>query len=124
MKADRFISALHECESQHSPEPLLALFADDVELQRLNSDEPYRGHQGAHDFWNEYLSLFKDVRSDFTNVIEAGDVAVLEWTAHGHFESDTPISYRGVSIVEFAGDRVRRFRTYYDSAAFTQPAHA
>jgi ketosteroid isomerase-like protein len=34
-------------------------------------------------------------------------------------KSGTPIKYKGVSIVEFAGGKVKRFATYYDSAAFT-----
>lgn len=124
MNAERFINALHQCESQHSPDPLLELFTDDIELQRLKSDEPYRGLQGARDFWNEYLALFNDLRSEFKNVIEAPGFAVLEWTTTGHFQNGAPVSYRGVSILEFQGDRVRRFRTYYDSAVFTQSVHA
>lgn len=121
---ERFVQALARAEKSHAPEPLLDLFSDDAELMRLNSDEPYHGPQGARDFWTEYLSLFRDVRSQFTNIVESGETAVLEWEASGHFEHGAPVNYRGITVVEFAEDRIRRFRTYYDSAAFTQPAHA
>ncbi|MFN7140538.1 MAG: nuclear transport factor 2 family protein [Limisphaerales bacterium] len=119
-----FIRSLQESEQSHNPEPLLRLFADQCTLTRLNSDEPYNGRDGAKLFWDEYLGLFREIRSRFTNVIESGNTAVLEWDAEGRFETGEPIHYRGVSIVEFDGDKVRKFRTYYDSAPFTQHAHA
>ena len=53
----------------------------------------------------------------------AGDGgAALEWESEGALPTGAPIRYRGVSLLEFAGDRVKRFRTYYDSAAFVAPA--
>ena len=123
-QAERFVRALEQVEESHSPDPLVQLFTDDAELLRLNSDEPYRGRMGARTFWNEYLSLFREIRSHFIKVMEYGNTVVLEWHASGQFETGGPVQYRGVSVVEFQGDLVRRFRTYYDSAAFTQPTAA
>lgn len=125
MKASElFIRSLEKLEQTHTPEPLLELFTDNSALTRLDSEEIYGGRDGARAFWSEYLSLFKEIHSRFTHVLEAGNTAVLEWEAEGHFESGQPIHYRGVSIVEFQGDKVRRFRTYYDSARFIEHAHA
>jgi ketosteroid isomerase-like protein len=123
-QAERFIQLLQKLEREHSADPLLELFTDESQLNRLNSRDTYKGRDGAAAFWNEYLSMFKEIASQFTHVIEAGDTAVLEWEAHGRFEGGEQIHYRGVSIVEFAGDQVRAFRTYYDTAQFSQPAHA
>jgi hypothetical protein len=98
--------------------PVTALFGADAELHNLVKAEPAPEQQSALDFWQSYLAMFQQIRSDFTNVIEADQTAVLEWTSEGILHTGEPIRYRGVSIVEGAGDQVLRFRTYYDSAAF------
>ncbi|MCP6390939.1 nuclear transport factor 2 family protein, partial [Klebsiella pneumoniae] len=78
----------------------------------LARQEPHRGRYGAAAFWAEYLKAFARVRSEFTHVAEADGTATLEWTSSGELPSGRPIAYRGVSILELAGDRVHRFRTY------------
>lgn len=122
--SETFVKKLKQLEESHTPDPLLDLFTEQSKLMRLNSDEFYEGREGARSFWNEYLSLFKEIRSSFTNIIDAGNTAVLEWEAEGLFESGEPIRYRGISVVEFDGEKVRGFRSYYDSERFTQTAHA
>ena len=54
----------------------------------------------------------------FTDTRRADGSATLEWKSDGTLPDGKPISYRGVSLIDFDGDRVKRFRTYYDSAAF------
>ena len=54
---------------------------------------------------------------------ESGDLGLLEWTSSGRLSTDRDITYRAVSILEFDDDdRVARFATYYDTAAFLEPA--
>ena len=121
-RAERFMSALQQAESSHSVDPLVALFAADAELENPARSVRRNGTDGARAFWRDYLSAFDRIHSEFTHVIDdggGGDAATLEWRSDGRLaHSGEPISYRGVSIVEFAGDKVRRFVTYYDSATF------
>lgn len=121
--ANEFTSRLQEAERSGIGDRLAELFADDAELSNLVRHEPARGGDGARRFWGDYLKAFAKVRSRFTNVIEADGSVVLEWVSEGSLPDGSPLSYRGVSVLEVAGDRVRRFRTYYDTAAFvTAPA--
>ena len=118
--ADRFARALRESEEKKDPGPVAGLFADDAELANLAHEE--RGAGAARKFWQEYLDAFGAVRSEFSAVRQAEGWAVLEWTSEGTLPAGRPVKYRGVSILELNGERVTKFRTYYDSAALVTPA--
>jgi ketosteroid isomerase-like protein len=114
---ETFMRTLREAEKSRDPGPLAELFTDDAELSTLTRYEPRRGHTGTRQFWAEYLHSFGKVQSQFENVIEADGTAVLEWESDVTLPDGRPVKYRGVSILETGGGRVRRFRTYYDTAA-------
>lgn len=118
----RFIDGLQQSEKENSPDPVAALFADGSELANLTHER--KGRDGARQFWAEYLQAFKRIRSEFFAVNEGKDFAVLEWTSTGELPTGVPITYKGVSVLELAGGRVAKFRTYYDSAAFVAPKPA
>jgi ketosteroid isomerase-like protein len=122
--ADRFAAALRESEERKDPGPVAGLFAPDAELSNLAHPEPRRGADGARQFWQDYLDAFGTVRSEFSSVRQADGWAVLEWASEGTLPAGKPVRYRGVSILELDGDRVRRFRTYYDTAALVSPPAA
>jgi ketosteroid isomerase-like protein len=115
---ERFINALQHAERTGELDPLLALFHDDAAALNLGRTEPAEGREGLREFWGAYLSAFREIRSEFTHVIEGDEGSVLEWISRGTLPDGSPLEYRGVSVLETDGDRVRRFRTYYDSAVF------
>ena len=115
--AETFIRALQSAEAARDPGAVAQLFTDDAELSNLTRHGPFQGAAGARQFWAEYLHSFGQIRSQFRNVIEADGTAVLEWESEGTLADGRPVNYRGVSILETAGDRVKRFRAYYDTTA-------
>lgn len=119
--AERFMQTLQHIESTGDPAPMAGLFADDAELSNLGGRRAYRGRDGAVEFWRAYLDQFDEIRSDFGHVTESPDGAAAEWVSHGRLASGRPLRYSGVSVLEFDGSLIRRFRTYYDSAAFVAP---
>lgn len=114
--AERFIAALKAAEIRLEAGPLLPMFTPGALLQRMTHAQSLSASIEA--FWQEYLHNFIHIRSDFPQVYEAGDRAVLEWVSEGRMRDGQPIRYRGISILEFADGLVAGFRTYYDSAAF------
>ncbi len=80
------------------------------------------GRDGARRFWQAHLEQFHEVGSTFSRREESGRLGELEWTGEGFLRTGRPVSYRGVSLLELddAG-LVRRFATYYDTAAFLAP---
>ena len=113
-----FMQSLQHAERTGELDRLLALFHDDAEALNLGRTEPAQGRDGLEEFWRTYLSAFREIRSEFTHVIEADEGAVLEWVSRGALPNGEPVEYRGVSVLEVDGEHVRRFRTYYDSAVF------
>lgn len=116
-RAQAFMDALKTAESDENPDTLVALFTDDATLERM-THKTYKGKADAESFWQEYLEPFGDIATEFFNVTEDDDGAVLEWESKGTLEGGKAIHYRGVSSLSFEGDKVKAFRTYYDSAAF------
>lgn len=116
--AERFMQALKTIEKENSIEAIRLLFSDEAELQRLSKDTTYKGKEGVERFWHEYLNSFRTLETTFHNVIEGSGTVVLEWESSGELPNGKPLNYSGVSVLELQGDKVERFRTYYDSATF------
>jgi hypothetical protein len=117
--AQTFADALQRTEETRDPEHLVRLFAEGCELHNLAIGD--QNIEGARHFWQTYLNQFDHIRSEFSHLIEQDDQAALVWTSEGALRGGHPIRYRGTSILEVEGDKVRRFETIYDSAAFVRP---
>ena len=115
--AERFTRALQQLERERNVDRLVELFADDAELRRAPRAAIYRGREGARTFWAEYLDAFASIETRFYAVTEGDGRVVLEWHSVATAKQGRPIEYDGCSIVEGSGERVSRFRTYYDAAS-------
>ena len=124
MRAQTFIDALAALEQHGDLGPIVALHADDAELSNPNEPTPLRGREGAERFWRAYRGAFGEIRSEFRHVLEDGDAALLEWTSTGRLASGAALRYDGVTSLEWAGDRVRRFRAYFDPRDVKEKAGA
>lgn len=113
-RAQRFVDALAKLEERGELEPLLSLFAEDAKVSNVASRREFSGREGARHFWTEYKGMLARVRSIFRNMIESGDRVALEWETQGTAHNGAAVSYEGVSIIEWDGDRIRRFYAYFD----------
>jgi ketosteroid isomerase-like protein len=111
-----FMDALKTFETKRDAATLVALFTGNATLERM-THKTYEGKADAEAFWQEYLAPFAEIATEFYNVTEDDDGAVLEWVSEGSLAGKA-IRYRGASSLSFEGERVKSFRTYYDSAAF------
>lgn len=118
----RFIAALDRLEATGDAGPLVSCFTADASLSNLSTRAD--GEEGARRFWTSYRRQFRAVRSTFTDVIEATDRSALTWTSKGSLPNGEPIEYRGASFLVWQGERICRFETIYDSAAFTRQTMA
>lgn len=127
MNSQTFIDALHALEDREEVAPLARLYATDAVVwsPRVEHTQLPKGSDGAGRFWHEYRAAFQKVRSEFLSVTDADSRSVLEWESSGAMRDGSPFTYRGVSVVEWDGDRIRRFATYFDPSALpTVPQRA
>jgi ketosteroid isomerase-like protein len=122
-RAQTFADALQKMESSGDATALLSQFADGAELSRPELDKAHGPTTDPEQFWSAYRDQFSELSTEFDHIDEEGDLAVLEWTSRGTLSAGRSIEYRGVSILGFDdSDKVARFSTYYDTAAFVVPA--
>jgi ketosteroid isomerase-like protein len=115
-----FIAALDRLEREGDVDGIARLFAPDAELWNPRLSTPARGADGARRFWQEYRAAFATIHSQFRSVIETPTQAALEWESSGEMRVDGhPFRYRGVSVLEWSDDVIRRFAAYFDPAPLT-----
>ena len=109
------MQALQEFERTGNVDDLVQRFSDDCQVSNVASIHEFKGRDGARQFWREYKGLLGNVRSRLRSAIESSDRAALEWQSEGTASTGAPISYEGVTILEFDDEgRVRRFYAYFD----------
>ncbi|WP_224240639.1 nuclear transport factor 2 family protein [Hyalangium gracile] len=113
-RAQRFVDALAKLEESGELEALVSLFGDDAQVSNAASSRVFSGQDGARQFWTEYKGMLAQVRSTFRNMIESADRVALEWETQGTAHNGAAVNYEGVSIIEWDGDRIRRFYAYFD----------
>ena len=116
-RARSFADALQQFEKDGDLAPLVRLFSADAVTQRFDARGERRGE--VESFWREYHEQFQTVTTTFYAVVEGQDSVALEWSSEATLANGRPITYRGVTVVDFdGGDTIVTLRTYYDSAQF------
>ena len=116
----QFIDALRQIEDQGDLDPMVQLFSDSATLWNPELANPLQGKNGAREFWRRYKSTFATVKSTFRETIETKDVATLEWESRGTIAGvNQPFSYRGVTVLEWEGDKICRLAAYFSPLALT-----
>jgi hypothetical protein len=117
-----FEAALHRLDESGDPSDIVARFADGAELHRPEVDTQ-TSTKDAEAFWSAYRKQFDQLSTEFTHRTETDEHAALEWESKGQLSAGRDITYRGVSLLTLDGQgKVTRFATYYDTAAFLEPA--
>jgi len=117
-----FESALQRLDETGDLDDLLARFSDGAELHRPEVDTQ-EATADAEAFWKAYRAQFDEISTEFTHRSETDQHAALEWQSRGRLAAGRDITYRGVSLLAFDDTGlVTRFATYYDTAAFLEPA--
>ena len=110
---EAFIDALHRLENSGNVDAIASLFSDDAELSNPLVKHDTSEADGPRRFWKSYIEAFQDIESEFVNVLENDNVAVLEWRSEGVMDGST-VRYGGVSVIESEKGKITAFRAYFD----------
>ncbi len=95
--------------------------ARDARLSHAEQSQELSGLDGTREFWPGHRSQFSSIRSRFDRVAQREHLRVLEWLVPVRERPEEISSTRGVSVLAFdGGGRVKRFATYFDTAAFVR----
>ena len=115
--AKRFIEALKKLEAERELDQIVSLFAENCEVGNVVSPEKFHGLDGAREFWGaKYRDTFGEVRSTFGSVFATQTHAALEWSTEGTSANGAGVAYDGVSVLEIDGEKITRFRAYFDAS--------
>lgn len=117
--AHQFIEALGRLEQSRDLDSIAGLFTEDAEIGNVIAPEKFHGTAGARDFWTKYRDSFETLKSTFRNQILGEGRIALEWTTKGKIDGND-VDYEGVSIIELEGEKIKRFRAYFDPTALTR----
>lgn len=110
----RFMQALAALERDWDVEQMVELFSDHCDVSNVVSPNVFFGRQGARDYWTIYRAWFGEVESSFHTVIPGNRRTAIEWSSRGTSATGQSIRYEGVTILEFEGARICRFRAYFN----------
>ncbi len=96
------------------PERLADFFTDDAIVQPVMK-MPYEGRSGIVHMFTLWAKGFSKVETPIVHLIGDGDVVFIEWLDKSEFDGK-PHIVPCVGVFEFAGDKIKAWRLYYDSA--------
>lgn len=85
---------------------------------------PFRGHEGARQFFQVYLTAFPDLRLDVEQLLGAGGFVTARWRATGTHRgplmgiapSGQKVELHGCTVFEVKDARAARSWVYFDNA--------
>jgi len=113
---DDFIEAIASLEQDRNTKPIVELYAERSQCGNVLDPERFEGPEGAEQFWSAYRSQFADVTSTYQTVVASERSATLEWQSEATI-NDESLTYRGVTVLEFADGRITRSCAYFDPTA-------
>jgi steroid delta-isomerase-like uncharacterized protein len=123
---ERSIDEWLQSWSAHDLDGVLRLLTPDGVFEDVTMGAVNRSGAEVRAFGEGFLSGFPDVTFTATSRFSNGTRGGAEWVMRGTHRGDLPgmpatgkrIEIRGVSMFEFAEDRIRRCTDYWDMATF------
>jgi ketosteroid isomerase-like protein len=105
------LNAFFDAWNAHDVDRVVSFFtADGVYNASIGPEDdgtPFRGVDEVRRGVSAFLSTYPDAHYADTTVLIHGDRGFAGWTFSGTAASGAVVTYRGVDIFEFVGDRIR-----------------
>lgn len=117
-----------DCLNRRDLETLESLVRDDV-VDDVMPVGRLEGVGSVIDFFRQMLDAFEDMQVRIEQITGAPDVAIVQWTITGQFTgrpflglhpNGRRAEVRGVDVMQFEGELLRRNTIYYDGATLAR----
>jgi steroid delta-isomerase-like uncharacterized protein len=127
---EKVIAAYGKAWNEHDVEAILALHTEDSVFENHTSGGKAVGKDAIREILKGVFAAFPDIRFDARRTYVRDGVVTQEWTASGTLAvpftkgsqtvqpTGKKISWNGVDVIPFEGDRVARKDVYVDSTGF------
>lgn len=121
--AREFTEKLFGAWNSHNVQAVLDMYHDDFIREDRANNRQYNKQELARTV-EAFITGFPDIRYEVERVMQQDDCIVACWTASGHHRGkmmNIPptgkfISICGISVIELAGDRIKRVWYQWDQA--------
>jgi steroid delta-isomerase-like uncharacterized protein len=109
------------------PDRLLALYTDDAVFEEVAIGLVARGPAQIRAHLERLFTAVPDIAYDVTSSVVSGDRVAIEWVVTGTYSADFPglppaadqsFSFRGASVFEMTGGKIRHYTEYWDAYGF------
>ncbi len=98
---------------------LMGFFTEDAEYINIPMDPPNRGSAEIRAFIEGFLGMMDSIEFTVHHQLEQGDLVMNERTDRIVMNGKT-IDLKVMGIFEFRGDKIAKWRDYFDMAPFAQ----
>jgi len=111
--------------SSHEVEQVLVFLIPQIRYEDVPTSTVSEGPDAVKEFFRRVWTAIPDMQMVPTNVLETPNTIAAEWIATGTHLGDfpglpatgNPFHIRGISMIELAGNQVRRVSDYWDLAS-------
>lgn len=106
---------------------VIATLDEDVIFEEVPTGTILTGRDAIRTHYQTFFTAVSDIAIQYTSAFASGDQAAGEWMFRGRYIGQIPelprgtgqaLVLRGADFIEVAGDRIHRYREYYDFYAF------
>ena len=105
------LNAFFDAWNAHDVDRIVSFFTDDgayhASIGPDDDGTPFRGVDEVRRGVSAFLNTYPDAHYTDASVLIHGDRGFATWTFSGTAASGARVTYRGVDIFEFVGDRIR-----------------
>ncbi|MDQ7823564.1 MAG: nuclear transport factor 2 family protein [Candidatus Eremiobacteraeota bacterium] len=81
----------------------------------------YKGKEAVRKYFRRMHIAVPDLAFTILHIAESGKVAIIEWINRGKTRRGGPYENRGVTVLEFEGEKIWELRDYLDTEKLKGP---
>lgn len=112
------LQAFNDAWCARDVDAIMSFFADGAEYINIPMEPPNIGNEAIRAFVEGFIGSLDSIEFEVHHQVIDGDIAMNERTDHIVMNGQQ-IALKVMGVFEFRGDKIARWRDYFDMAAFS-----